>query len=71
MTVFPATPPIFLVELGYEVEDLGNATYDETDDYPDFIFPVTEKVAEDPENNRGIVLGGSGQGEATVSTHVS
>ncbi|MBI1888641.1 MAG: RpiB/LacA/LacB family sugar-phosphate isomerase [Candidatus Spechtbacteria bacterium] len=53
-------------EWGYEQEDMGAFSYDAEDDYPDFIRPVAEKVAEDPENNRGIVLGGSGQGEAMV-----
>lgn len=49
---------------GYEVEDLGNFEYDENDDYPDFVSEVAKKVAHDPKSNRGIILGGSGQGEA-------
>lgn len=49
---------------GYEAEDLGNFEYDENDDYPDFVSDVAKKVAHDPENCRGIILGGSGQGEA-------
>lgn len=60
----------FLIGLGYEVKDLGNFIYDEQDDYPDFIPLVAGKVAEDPENNRGIVLGGSGQGEAMVANRI-
>ena len=56
----------WLEEWGYDHEDLGAYSYDAEDDYPDFIRPVAEKVAQDPENNRGIVLGGSGQGEAIV-----
>lgn len=60
----------FIIELGYEVEDLGNIVYDVQDDYPDFILPVAKKVAEDPENNRGIILGGSGQGEAMVANRI-
>ena len=54
----------FLKELGYEVEDKGAFTYDPQDDYPDFVRPVAEAVAADPEQSRGIVIGGSGQGEA-------
>jgi ribose 5-phosphate isomerase B len=54
----------FLQELGYEVEDKGAFTYDAQDDYPDFIIPVAQAVANDPERSRGVVLGGSGQGEA-------
>ena len=57
----------FLKEMGFEFEDLGNFVYDEQDDYPDFISLVAKKVAEDPENKRGIILGGSGQGEAMVA----
>ncbi|OGI73934.1 ribose-5-phosphate isomerase [Candidatus Nomurabacteria bacterium RIFCSPHIGHO2_02_FULL_41_18] len=55
--------------LGYEVEDMGAFTYDEDDDYPDFVRPVAEAVAKD-EGNVGIVLGGSGQGEAMCANRV-
>ncbi len=48
----------------YEVEDMGTFKLDPEDDYPDFVRPVAEAVAKDPENSRGIVIGGSGQGEA-------
>src|SRR5579859_2723492 len=37
----------WLSEKGYEFEDYGPFSYDEKDDYPDFAFPVAEKVAED------------------------
>lgn len=53
--------------LGYEVIDMGADVYNEGDDYPDFVMPVAKKVAEDRENHldsMGIVVGGSGQGEA-------
>ena len=53
----------FLKELGYEVEDKGAFEYNKTDDYPDFIIQVAEEISKNP-NYRGIVLGGSGQGEA-------
>lgn len=53
-----------LTELGYEVEDKGNLSYDQYDDYPDFVIPVAKAIASDPEQSRGIVLGKSGQGEA-------
>lgn len=53
----------FLKELGYEVEDKGASSYDANDDYPDFVKPVAEAVSQDREA-RGVVLGGSGQGEA-------
>ncbi|MBI4691980.1 MAG: RpiB/LacA/LacB family sugar-phosphate isomerase [Candidatus Terrybacteria bacterium] len=57
----------YLSELGYSVEDFGNFIYDEKDDYPDFMFSVAKKVAENPEHNRGILIGGSGQGEAMIA----
>ena len=57
----------YLQERGEAVQDFGAFELNEEDDYPDFIAPVAKKVAENPEQNRGIVLGGSGQGEAIVS----
>ena len=57
----------FLQEKGYEVEDCGAYKYDRDDDYPDFINKAAEEVSKDPENSRGIVFGGSGQGEAIVA----
>lgn len=57
----------FLKELGYEVEDKGAFSLDEKDDYPDFVAPVAEEVSKAPEDTRGIVLGGSGQGEDMVA----
>ncbi len=58
----------FLRELGHEVTDKGNLVLDENDDYPDFIAEAVKEVSS--ANNasiRGIVLGGSGQGEAMVA----
>ena len=54
----------FLKEKGHEVIDKGAFELNPEDDYPDFIEPVAEAVSKDPENSRGIVIGGSGQGEA-------
>ena len=63
----------FLENLGCEVEDKGAYEFNEADDYPDFIFPVVKAVAEDIARDlgsRGIVIGGSGQGEAIVANKV-
>lgn len=60
----------YLADLGMEAEDVGAHHLDPEDDYPDFILPAAKKVAEDPENNKGIIFGGSGQGEALVANKV-
>ncbi|MCC7160166.1 RpiB/LacA/LacB family sugar-phosphate isomerase [Candidatus Nomurabacteria bacterium] len=52
---------------GYEVVDEGAYSYDENDDYPDFVVPVARAVSKDPDNSRGIILGGTGQGEAITA----
>ena len=53
----------------FEVEDCGAFELDETDDYPDFIIPCAQKVAGDS-SSAGIVIGGSGQGEAMCANKV-
>lgn len=60
----------YLSSLKYEVEDCGAFTLDNDDDYPDFIQPVAEKVTQNPESF-GIILGGSGQGEAMCANRVT
>lgn len=56
----------FVKSLGFTIVDKGPFSYDETDDYPDFVDLVAEEVLKDPNNVKGIVLGASGQGEAIV-----
>ena len=58
----------FLAEAGYDVKDFGTFT-SESCDYPDFIFPVAKAVAAG-EYDRGIVLGGSGNGEAIAANRI-
>ncbi|MBY0538805.1 RpiB/LacA/LacB family sugar-phosphate isomerase [Patescibacteria group bacterium] len=60
----------FVASLGYEVEDVGAYTLDMTDDYPPIIQAGARKVAEDLKNNRGIIIGGSGQGEAFAANRI-
>lgn len=52
---------------GHEVVDKGAFEYDEGDDYPDFVIPVSQEVSKDPENTRGVILGATGQAEAMVA----
>jgi len=54
-------------EFGHEVYNKGALVYDEKDDYPDFISLVAQEVNKNPEDALGIVIGGSGQGEAIVA----
>ena len=55
-----------LKKTGQEVEDCGARQLDKEDDYPDFIYPCAVKVGQNP-GSMGIVIGGSGQGEAIVA----
>ncbi|MDO5741298.1 MAG: ribose-5-phosphate isomerase [Ornithinimicrobium sp.] len=57
-----------LTRAGHDVVDHGADTYDAVDDYPVFIIPCAEAVAE--ENGIGIVLGGSGNGEQIAANKV-
>lgn len=59
----------YLAELGHEVEDKGAFKYEPEDDYPDFMFPVAKAVSGEP-GSFGIVIGGSGQGEAICANRV-
>lgn len=58
----------FLVALGHEVTDFGTDS-EEPVDYPLFIRPVAEAVARG-QTERGVVLGGSGNGEAMAANRV-
>lgn len=60
----------FLKKKAYKIEDLGAFKFRKNDDYPDYIFPVAMKVAENPNKNKGIIFGGSGQGEAMLANKV-
>ena len=53
---------------GHEVVDFGTDS-EEPVDYPDFIRPAAEAVARG-ECDRGVVLGGSGNGEAMAANRV-
>ena len=57
-----------LGQLGHEVKDFGTSS-EEPVDYPLFIRPAAEAVARG-ECDRGIVFGGSGNGEAMAANKV-
>lgn len=57
----------YLKKLNYEVIDHGAHYFDEFDDYPDFVIPVAKAVYEQPQSVKGIIIGGSGQGEAMAA----
>ena len=57
-----------LKDMGHEVTDFGTNS-DESVDYPLFIYPVARAVAAG-DADRGIVLGGSGNGEAITANRV-
>jgi ribose 5-phosphate isomerase B len=59
----------YLEEKGHEVTDFGAYEYNKGDDYPDFIKPAAEAVAGDVAS-RGIIFGGSGQGEDMVADKI-
>ncbi len=58
----------WVAQRGHEIIDFGTAS-EAPVDYPDFIFPAAEAVASG-DCERGIVLGGSGNGEAIAANRV-
>ncbi len=59
----------YLKSKGKEVEDCGAYSVDPDDDYPDLIIPCAQKVAANL-GSLGIIIGGSGQGEAFAANKV-
>ena len=56
--------------LGHEPVDCGPPAYDAEDDYPPYVLLAASRTAADP-GSRGIVLGGSGNGEAIAANKVA
>jgi ribose 5-phosphate isomerase B len=59
----------WLKDAGHEPVDCGPHIYDAEDDYPPFCLRAAERTAADPEA-LGIVIGGSGNGEAIAANKV-
>jgi ribose 5-phosphate isomerase B len=58
-----------LLELGHDVTDFGTDAASPSVDYPVYCFPVARAIAAG-QVERGIVLGGSGNGEAITANRV-
>lgn len=59
----------WLVSLGHECHNFGPKQLIPGDDYPDYIFPAARAIASG-DCERGIILGGSGQGEAMAANRI-
>jgi ribose 5-phosphate isomerase B len=59
----------WLADHGFEAVDHGPFVYDPADDYPVFCLRAAEAVA-DEDGSLGIVIGGSGNGEAIAANKV-
>lgn len=55
-------------ELEGKITDMGPAEYDETDDYPDYVLPLTKQVLKT--NGRGIVICKNGIGVCIYANKV-
>lgn len=60
----------YLREKEYDVDDVGALKNDPNDDYPDFAYEGALRVAENPLENRGVFLCGSGMGMDVVANKV-
>lgn len=58
-----------LIQQGFAVSDCGAYAFEKDDDYVDFVSATAKAVAADP-TSRGIVIGGSGQGEGMVANKI-
>lgn len=53
--------------LRYDVIDCGADVYDQNDDFTEFIATAVREISANPKTTKGIILGGSGQGEAMLA----
>lgn len=56
----------WLESLGHSCKSFGSTSFQPDDDYPDFVKPAAAAIASG-QCERGIVVGGSGQGEAMAA----
>jgi|SRR5690242_1505818 ribose 5-phosphate isomerase B len=60
----------FLKGLGHELTDFGAFALDSKDDYPDFVMPLAQAVA-DKKVERGIAICGSGVGACVAANKIN
>jgi len=58
-----------LTTAGHDVVDFGNTTYNVNDDYPDFVIPLAQAVA-NGKVQRGVLVCGSGVGASVAANKV-
>ena len=61
---------LFLKSQGFEVIDFGAFELNDQDDYPDFVIPLAEAVAQ-KRVDRGVAICGSGVGAAIAANKVA
>jgi len=59
----------FLEKKGFSIIDFGPSSYNKKDDYPDFVIPLAKKLSK-TRNAGGIIIAGSGVGEAIASNKI-
>ncbi|MEK7629704.1 MAG: RpiB/LacA/LacB family sugar-phosphate isomerase [Patescibacteria group bacterium] len=60
----------YLTHAKIPFKDLGNDKFDPEDDYPDFAFSVATKISENPIENLGVMICGSGLGMVVAANKV-
>ncbi|MEP7107346.1 MAG: RpiB/LacA/LacB family sugar-phosphate isomerase [Ferruginibacter sp.] len=60
----------YLLSLGHDIKDFGAYDLNNTDDYPDFVIPLSRAVAH-KEVERGIAVCGSGVGASVAANKIA
>ncbi len=60
----------WLLEQGFEVEDSGAFSFDKKDDYNEYILKAARGAVVSENEDRCVIFGGSGQGEAIQANRV-
>ena len=60
-----------LIHNGYDAEDVGAKTLQEDDDYPKYAYLVATKILGGEDDDRGVLICGSGQGMSMAANRVN